>query len=629
MTKGREKTVNPAGEVIGCPTPMGKISEESIKRVLGATDIVDLINSYIPLKKAGASWKGVCPFHNDTHPSMTVSPVRQSFMCFACQTGGDALSFVMKYENLPFADAVRKLAERAGIPLIEEQSSPEEERRRKQRTGLLEVNRMAMEYFHNLLMKSKTADHAREYMKSRGFGSDMAARWKVGWAPDQSSSFLRWAQSKNIPARYLIDSGLASIGERNDMYCRFRDRLMFPICNDRGECVAFSGRVLGQAVNTGKYVNSPETQLFRKRDILFGLDRAKKSFDKMGRVVLCEGQLDVIACHEAGQTCVVAPLGTAFTNDHVPLLLRYRPKKVLLCFDADRAGMSAADKAFRILAPAGLDVELVDLPAGDDPDSFIKREGAEAFAALLDGARPFFEARVNRARSQGLLNDSSSRMAFSRDMISLMGCIKDAVARDLAASDMATRMRMGFEETKREVQKAVRSFRYEQASNSSRNEKENARDEERIEPIRVDRSVVVLCEMALNDAKAQSYLVERIEDIWEAMNWVPGGEVLRKILNKAPCPEDPAAIQAFIHSLPPEESAALLQMNMNTPPMSDPERAAAEACSGLIRISLERQKDAVLAELQDENLPVEKRMELIQKSIDLKNLLFSIFTHTP
>lgn len=607
---------------------MGKIAEESIKRVLTATDIVDLINSYIPLKKAGASWKGVCPFHNDTHPSMTVSPVRQSFMCFACQTGGDALSFVMKYENLPFADAIRKLAERSGIPLIEEQSNPEEDRRRKQRSGLVEVNRMAMEYFHSLLMKSRDADHARSYMKSRGFGSDMAARWKVGWVPGQSSVFLRWAQSKNIPAQYLMDAGLASVGERGDLYCRFRDRLMFPICNDRGECVAFSGRVLGQAVNTGKYVNSPETDLFRKRDILFGLDRAKKSFEKMGRVVLCEGQLDVISCHEAGQTCVVAPLGTALTNEHISLLTRYKPRKVLLCFDADRAGMSAADKAFRILAPSGLDVFLVDLPAGDDPDSFIKREGSEAFTGLLDGARPFFETRINRALNQGMMGDAASRTAFSRDMIELLGYIKDPVARDLAASDVATRMRMGLEETKREVQKAAKSYRKERASSGERDvpEKESSAQ---ITPVAVDRSVVALCEMALYDAKVQELLLERIEDIWEAMEWVPGGQLLRKILDKCPSPEVPAEVQVFIHSLPPEEKAAVLFMNMNPPPLADPERFVAESCSGIARVSLERQKDAVLAELQDESLPFEQRMELMKKSVDLNNLLSSIFTHTP
>ncbi len=610
---------------------MGKIAEESIKRVLAVTDIVDLINSYIPLKKAGASWKGVCPFHNDTHPSMTVSPVRQSFMCFACQTGGDALGFVMKYENLPFVDAVRKLAERAGIPLIEEQSNPEEERRRKQRMGLVEVNRMAMDYFHELLMKSRKADHAREYMRSRGFGAEMAARWKVGWASAQSTDFLRWAQSKNIPAQYLIDSGLASVGERNDMYCRFRDRLMFPICNDRGECVAFSGRVLGPAVNTGKYVNSPETSLFRKRDILFGLDRAKKSFEKMGRVVLCEGQLDVIACHEAGQTCVVAPLGTAFTSEHVPLLMRYRPKKVLLCFDADRAGMSAADKSFRILAPAGLDISLVDLPAGDDPDSFIKREGAEAFASLLDGARPFFEARVTRARNQGLMNDASSRTAFSREMISLLGCIKDPVARDLASSDLATRMRMGMEETKLEVNKAVRSFRAEQASSAAANMKQQAeqgnQEENRIEPIRVDRSVVILCELALNHVHAMEHLVTNIEDIWEAMDWVPGGKLLKQLLKKAPSPDNPTEIQTFIHSLPDEESAAMLRMDLNHPSISSPDeerQAAADACAGLISISYKRQKDAVLAELRDETLTDEKRLELMKKSIELGNLISGV-----
>ena len=223
---------------------MGRIDEDSIRRVLEATDIVDVVGSYLPLKRAGSRWKACCPFHNEKTPSFIVDQSRQNFKCFGCGEGGSAITFVMKMENLGFADTVRRLAEKAGISIVEEVYDAAEERRRKARTALLVAHKKAAGFFHRLLLCSPKAAEARAYLNSRGYGADMAKRWQVGWAPDSSREFLAWARREGIPDQVLIDSGLANRGERGDLYARFRDRLMFPINNVYGECVAFSGRIL-------------------------------------------------------------------------------------------------------------------------------------------------------------------------------------------------------------------------------------------------------------------------------------------------------------------------------------------------------------------------------------------------
>ncbi len=320
---------------------MSQISKESIEKILAAINIVDLIGSYIPLKKAGIAYKACCPFHHEKTPSFTVNPNRQSFKCFGCGKGGDALTFVREYENLPFSDAVRRLATRAGIVVEEEIPDPEADRARKIRGRLLDLHREAAAFFHERLLKDPDARHARDYLKSRGFGREMAERWTVGWMPDNPQRFLEWAKSKNFTGRELVDSGITSLRDEQrpqaGLFVRFRDRLMFSIRNELGDVIAFSGRQLREDPNSGKYINSPETALFKKSNVLFALDRAKKPILKEKCAVLCEGQIDVIVCHEHGVEHALAPLGTAFTPQHARLLRRYT-QSVLLCYDADKAG---------------------------------------------------------------------------------------------------------------------------------------------------------------------------------------------------------------------------------------------------------------------------------------------------
>ena len=318
---------------------VARIPEETIEQVLAATDIVDLIGSYFPLKRAGTNFKALCPFHNEKTPSFMVNPARQSFHCFGCGEGGSAIGFVMRYENLPFVDAVRKLADRAGIAIVEEHD-PQADRIRHIRGRLLDLHREAAAFMHELLPDHPEAAHARKYLQGRGLDREAAARWGIGWMPGNPRVFLDWAREKKYTGRELVGSGLASLKDPQrasaGLYLRFRDRLMFPIRNDYGDVIAFSGRQLREDPNSGKYINSPETRLFEKSRVLFALDKARRAMIREKQALLCEGQLDVIACHEHGIEHAVAPLGTAFTPHHAHLLHRYT-SKVTLCFDADDA----------------------------------------------------------------------------------------------------------------------------------------------------------------------------------------------------------------------------------------------------------------------------------------------------
>ncbi|MGB2402727.1 MAG: DNA primase, partial [Akkermansiaceae bacterium] len=398
---------------------MGRIPEETIEQVIAATDIVDLVGSYLPLKRAGSNFKANCPFHNEKTPSFMVNPSRQSYHCFGCGEGGNAISFVMAYENLPFPDAIKKLANRAGVMVQEDAYDPEADKRRRRKSRLLELHNQAARFMHRLMMESPNAQHARDYLKSRGYGKGMAERWVVGWMPENANTFLDWAREQGFTGRELCESGLAALKNENNpragIYVRFRDRLMFPIHNDYGDIIAFSGRQLRDDPNTGKYINSPETQLFKKSKVFFALDKARRHMTKDKYALLCEGQIDVIACHESGLGAAIATLGTACTPEHARLLKRYT-SDVVICFDADAAGFKAADKAFTILAPEGMHIRMVMMPQGDDPDLLIKRDGADTFKALVENSREYFIVKLEHESSTRDLTSIRERTALAKEL---------------------------------------------------------------------------------------------------------------------------------------------------------------------------------------------------------------------
>jgi DNA primase len=598
---------------------VAQIPHDTIKQVLAATDIVELISSYIEVKRAGSAFKALCPFHHEKSPSFNITPARQTFHCFGCGKGGDAIAFVREHENLPFSDAVRKLAGRAGITIVEEQSTPEADQARRVRGRLLDVHREAAEFMHTLLMRSPDAQHARDYLKSRGFGAEMAKRWTVGWMPENQEVFLTWARAKKFTGRELVNAGLAAQRDENNprsgLYVRFRDRLMFSIRNEIGDVIGFSGRQLREDKRSGKYVNSPETALFRKSNILFALDRAKKPILKEKCALICEGQIDVIACHEAGIEHAIAGQGTAFTNQHARLLRRYT-KAVILCYDGDSAGFEATEKAFRELAIEGISVRVVELIGGADPDSFLKEHGAEAFREQLNNARDFFDFKLDRATLDGRLSTANGRATVANECAGLLAVMTDHITRDSQINHVATRLQTGASGLREAVSKASKQTK------PRSNDRETAAPEITIEPTSVDGTVRYLCHLALVSPEAQHLLAEQFEVLHESGEFIEGIPLLEIILGVRPDPADPAAVNAFLGSLSEPDRLALTRDPMFAE--TAPENAISAVETSLCQLSartLMKRDAKVKAALSTPGLEPTRMNQLLEEAKEIRELL--------
>lgn len=603
---------------------MGLIAKETIEQVLAATDIVDLIGSYIPLKRAGTSYKANCPFHHEKSPSFNVSPSKQFFHCFGCGKSGNAIGFVMEHEGLVFMDALKKLAAKAGVHLEEEPDDPQARAAKRSRGKLLDLHREASAFFHGLLKTDPKCQHARDYLKSRGFGKDMAERWEIGWMPDNPQTFLDWARSRNFTGKDLVASGLTSLRDENrpaaGLYVRFRDRLMFPIRNEVGDVIAFSGRQLKDDPKSGKYINSPETDIFKKSNILFALDRAKKAIIKEKTVILCEGQIDAISCHERGVENAIAPLGTAFTTQHARILKRYAQTAVL-CFDADLAGMKACERAFRELTPEGLSVKVVELPAGDDPDTFLKAHGVDGFRKAVAEARDFFDFKIESGRRNGRLDSAEGRTEMTRECTELLAVMGDHAARDQQINVVASMLGVGSSTLRQNIGLAAKKAKA-MAERTTNRDNPSQPEEVFIEAAPLDRTVGYLCHLAMTSAPAQHFLNEQFETLHEAKAWVEGIGLLEKILAAAPDPESNAAVNAFVSSLRKSEQLALHNVIGGVEIKSDEGLQSAEQALGMLSsIVLQKRDAAVKAALKEPGLSVERMKELLEEAKEIAGLL--------
>ncbi len=372
----------------------GFFSETTIAQVQSASDIVEVIGAVVPLKRAGVNFVGLCPFHKEKSPSFNVSPQKQAFYCFGCHKGGTVFTFLQQYENLTFPEAVRRLAERAHIPL-ETEDRPGAREERSLREKLLEIHEQLTVRWHHALLNESAGNAAREYLAKRQVPDEALKQFRLGFAPEAWDDTINWGRSKGHNPEILEKAGLILRKEGGGFYDRFRGRLMFPIADEQGRVIGFSGRVLDPEAKTAKYVNSPETPLFTKGKVIFGLDKAKRALVEAEFAVVCEGQLDLIACHMAGVQNVVAPQGTALTGDHIRILRRY-VDEVVLCFDADNAGQNATVRSLDELLASGMHIRVAQVPAPHDPDSFIKEKGAAAFSAIVDSAPGFFDFYLNQ-----------------------------------------------------------------------------------------------------------------------------------------------------------------------------------------------------------------------------------------
>lgn len=387
--------------------------DEIVEEVRDRNDIVDVIGSVISLKKKGANYFGLCPFHGEKTPSFSVSPAKQMFYCFGCGKGGDVIKFIMEYENLTFGEALKILADRAGVRLPERPVQPEERRERDIREKLLEINKLTAIYYYNVL-RSEQGRQGMDYFRSRELSSASITHWGLGYADNVRDSLYRFLREKGYPDSVLQETGLFSFTERgvND---KFFNRVMFPIMDYNNRVIGFGGRVMGPG--EPKYLNSPETKLFDKSRNLFGLNFARKS--RSSRYILCEGYMDVISMHQAGFSYAVASLGTALTEQQARLISRY-VKEVLLTYDSDGAGVKAAKRAMPILKNAGISCRVINMRPHKDPDEFIKAEGADAFQERIDHAENAFlwEAEVEKQNFD--LQDPAGQYAYLQRVAELL-----------------------------------------------------------------------------------------------------------------------------------------------------------------------------------------------------------------
>lgn len=582
---------------------MPRIAEESIERVASASDIVEVIGSYFPLKRAGTSWRALCPFHREKSPSFHVSPQKQAYYCFGCGAGGSVFKFVMEYERVDFATAVRRLAQRAGITIIEEQSAPGDDQRRYLRDRLLELHRVATDWFQNNLLRSPIGAGARDYLKSREITSEIARSWQLGYAPDSWDALLGQMRKAGFRDEELRASGLFTGNDGAPLRDRFRQRLMFPICNDYGEVIAFSGRVLPPSDDPAKYVNSPETPLFSKGRALFGLHKARRPLADAGLAIVCEGQLDLIRVFESGLQNVVAPQGTAFTPAQARLLKRYA-EAVVLCFDSDRAGRTAVERSLPILLGAGFAVRIAALPSGEDPDSLIRKKGADAFRALIEKAPDYFEFAVDEAAASGALDNSTAKANFVRKLAAFAAVLPDTVARESLAARLGPRLAISPQAFLSSIPKK-NTFAIEAEAN----------EEPISKPAQVsDPTIKLLLHSAMVSLEARQWIAQ--QNIGETLAGRSGTQLLERCIHAAFAPSDPGAVQAFIAAQSPDDQSVLAALLIARPP-ANPLVIARETLLTLQRQQLDARREEITARLRQSGLSAETVAQLQAEVVDI------------
>lgn len=369
---------------------MSYYSQELVEEIRSRSDIVDVISGYVKLQRKGSNYVGVCPFHNDRNPSMSVNQPRQMYHCFSCGAGGDVFKFVMDYENLTFPEALKVLADRAGVELPKQEYSKEAKQQADLKVQILEMNKLAAKYYYYTL-RQPAGKQGWDYLTGRQLSEETIKRFGLGYASKYSDDLYKYLKSKGYSDQILKESGLMQVDEKRGMYDKFWNRVMFPIMDAHNRVIGFGGRVMGDG--KPKYLNSPETKIFDKSRNLYGLNFARMS--RKPNIILCEGYMDVIAMHQAGFSQAVASLGTAFTQQQSIILKRYT-NEVLLTYDSDDAGVRAAMRAIPILKDAGLTAKVINMEPYKDPDEFMKAEGAESFQKRIDQAESsfFFELRI-------------------------------------------------------------------------------------------------------------------------------------------------------------------------------------------------------------------------------------------
>ena len=431
--------------------------EAFLDELIARNPIEDVVSQYVNLKRSGSNLFGLCPFHGEKTPSFSVSPDKGIYYCFGCHKGGSVINFEMEIEGLSYPDAVRALAKRAGLEVPEDEQY---QSRYRQQERLWALHKEAARFFHSRLYAPIGAN-ALQYATGRGMPKSILTKFGIGYAPDSWTDLVDYLRSKNYTDQELRDSGLVTVSQKNgNLFDRFRDRLMFPIIDVRGNVIGFGGRIMNSSdKSAAKYLNSPETLIFNKRKNLFALNLAKKS--KLGYLILVEGYMDAIALHQYGFDCAVASLGTALTEDGANLLSRYT-EQVVLIYDGDEAGQNATQRAIPILEKAGLQVKVLKMRDAKDPDEYLKKFGADRFRILLEESANRVEYQLNAILKKYDLRDDEQKVQYLQESAGLIGSLSSAVQREVYGGRVAEAAGISEDAMRLEVNRALKRRTYQE-----------------------------------------------------------------------------------------------------------------------------------------------------------------------
>lgn len=455
------------------------IPDSKKEEIREAADIVEVVEDYVKLKRSGRSYKGLCPFHDENTPSFHVTPDLGIYKCFGCGESGDVFNFVMEMEGIGFVEAMRTLAERYGVSLPEEED-PEFDEEHHLREGIYHALRYAGVFFYRKLKESGEAESARQYLHKRGYDRKIVKKFGLGYAPEGGDRLYRAATDSGLNEQYLVEAGLIKPSQRNDgFYDTFRGRLIFPIFNPSGKVIAFAGRIIGRE-KTAKYINSPQTRVYNKSEVLYGINFAKNAIRKQGDVLLVEGYTDVITLNQNGIENVVASSGTSLTSGQMHLLHRYGDA-ITMIYDSDTAGQAAMKRGINIALSEGMDVKLLELPEGEDPDSFVRQFGKDSFLELREEeSEDFLSYLIHKAQQDGRWDEPAEKKKVISEALESIAHIPDQVGRETYVQHLNRMAKVGdralFEELGKILKEVQRQKERARKREKRRSERESAPD---------------------------------------------------------------------------------------------------------------------------------------------------------
>lgn len=490
---------------------MGAELDEFVERVSERSDIYSVVSRYVPLtQKSGRYW-GRCPFHNEKTASFCVSPDKGFFYCFGCGAGGNVFKFLSLIENISYFEAIKLQAERLGIDLPTKKYSPELDRRRREEKILFKINELAQDFYHECLIKTARGEVGRKYFAGRGITAETIKTFKLGYAPDEWENLLPMFTRQDFTPQQIESVGLVAKRKNSSgYYDRFRGRVIIPITDERGHVVGFGGRILGDAdESTPKYLNTPETAIFNKRKLLFGLDKSARAINAAGIAIVVEGYMDAISLFSAGVKNVVATLGTAFTPDHAKLLLRYA-RKIIFCYDSDEAGQRATIRALPIVQAAGAEIFVVQVPDGKDPDDFIRKHGKAAFDELTRNATTLIDYRMKYVLARAELTTPAGKMRALQEILPVVVKIENTTMRNEYTKEIAAELTLDETLVATEWRKFLRRVQQEESRATENLPAVKRPQLSKVEDPAVSEACEIILRMLWHESELLSYVSELV-----------------------------------------------------------------------------------------------------------------------